>query len=475
MQHLLVLCTQTTLIVLGLATPDTLPDTSTTSQEFTIYDTELRFPTENVAMTSIVSTKSGRAFMCGVSDGHLYELQYQATEGWFGGKSSLHNHSVSGMSSFLPSLFSSASSGKFQVVLTGSYSHLNFRSQDFIVQLALDETRDLLYALTSTNNIVVFNASGQTTAPLQRLGAATNLVKQAQTLCPPLGQTKLDIVSIHAMPTSESSTIHLVATTTTGVRLYFTTLRRSYGGYGATTSFAGAPSGLELIHVRIGPTGLFDPRSSPSSDNGFRSSSTALATRKYAAWQPTDLNITGYHGGMFFATQTASDDKEQDILLCTAPDLPRIGNLKQPAPGAAVTPGMTPGAAVPYYGHPSSSTSRPTFSETTFLLALTGKAWAIAHLPTTRMPVPPTSGSQTSSWNELIGQFSSYSEQFLILTNDGLSVVSKRRPVDTLRDLVESVRRGSDESVITSFFEQYVPLLSHALQMSDFINTLVIA
>lgn len=120
MQHLLVLCSQTSLIVLGLAAPEnSAPAASTSegpaqplSQEFVVYDTELRFPTDNVAMNSIVSTKAGRVFMCGLSDGHLYEMQYQATEGWFGGKSSLHNHSVSGVTSFLPSIFSSASSGK---------------------------------------------------------------------------------------------------------------------------------------------------------------------------------------------------------------------------------------------------------------------------------------------------------------------------------------------------------------------------
>jgi nuclear pore complex protein Nup155 len=112
MQHLLVLCTQSVLIVLGLATPESPSDPAAISQGFVVYDTELRFPTENVAMTSIVSTSSGRAFMCGVTDGHLYEMQYQASEGWFGGKSSLHNHSVSGMTSFLPSLFASASSGE---------------------------------------------------------------------------------------------------------------------------------------------------------------------------------------------------------------------------------------------------------------------------------------------------------------------------------------------------------------------------
>lgn len=297
--------------------------------------------------------------------------------------------------------------------------------------------------------------NGKTAAPLQRIGTATNLAKQAQALCPPLGQTKLDIISIDAMPTGESASVHLVASTATGIRLYFTTLKRSYGGYGATTTFGGTSSGLELVHVRIGPSGLFDPRATATSlsDSVFRSSSSALSTgNKFSAWHPTDLNVTGYYGGMFFASQTAADDKEQDILLCTAPDLPRIANLKQNSAGP-VAP--TTGAISPYYGAPSTHSTRPAFSESTFLLPLTGKAWAIAHLPTASLPMPSgTRGGQAPLWNELVGQFSGYTEQFLVLTNDGLSVIAKRRAVDTLKDLIEAVRRGADESMITGFFEQ---------------------
>src|ERR1700733_3644131 len=96
---------------------------------------------------------------------------------------------------------------------------------DFITQLALDDSRDLLYALTNTNNIFLYNVTGKSGAPLQRVGAVGNLSKLAQTLCPPLGQTKLDIITIDVMPITESSSIHLVAATATGVRLYFTTLR----------------------------------------------------------------------------------------------------------------------------------------------------------------------------------------------------------------------------------------------------------
>ena len=36
---------------------------------------------DNVVMTSVAATTTGRVFLGG-SDGHLYELQYHAAEGW---------------------------------------------------------------------------------------------------------------------------------------------------------------------------------------------------------------------------------------------------------------------------------------------------------------------------------------------------------------------------------------------------------
>ncbi|KAF8309759.1 nucleoporin-domain-containing protein [Clavulina sp. PMI_390] len=437
MLYLLILCTENALIVLGLAKPEAPTDPASNSQEFVVYDTELRFPTENVPMTSIVGTNSGRTFMCGITDGYLYELQYQATEGWFGGKSSLHNHSVSGVSSFIPSLFSSVSS-------------------EFITQLEIDKSRDLLYALTNQNTITLYNVAGKVTAPLQKIATASNLAKHAQTLCPPLGQTTINIVSLAAIPSDESSSIHLVASTANGIRLYFTTMRRTYSAYGTATTFAGGASGLELVHVRMGPSGLFDPRSIQGglSDSMYRSSPSGMGTAggKFAPWHLTMLNAGGYHGGMFLATQT-TDEMEQDILLCTAPDLPRVANLKQP-PGAPVAPTAS-SAPTPYYGSAPAST-RATFSESTFLVPLIGKACAVAHLPAARLPTPPSSSrTPGTNWNELANQFSGYTEQFLVMTNDSLSVISKRRAIDTLRELIDAVRRGDDEGIVTQFFEQF--------------------
>jgi hypothetical protein len=62
-------------------------------------------------MASIVSTSSGRVFMCGIQDGCLYEMVYQAKEGWFTKKCYLVNHSAGAGGSLLPSVFGSKSSG----------------------------------------------------------------------------------------------------------------------------------------------------------------------------------------------------------------------------------------------------------------------------------------------------------------------------------------------------------------------------
>ena len=237
------------------------------------------------------------------------------------------------------------------------------------------------------------------------------------------------------------------------MRLYFTAFRRAYGGFGATTNVAGIPSTLDLVHVRTGPTNLFDPRGAQSSTTGplFGSVSGNIQAVRPPAWFPTNLSITGYYGGSFLASQTSPDENVQDVLLCAAPDLPRIANLKQD-----ISSGPAPSTVVPYnpYGQQLSQSSRPAFSEFTALFPMAGKTWAIASVPSANMP--PLPRGQPTIWNELVTQFSSYAEQFLVLSNDGLAVIGKRRAVDCLRDLIEAARRGGDENMITLFFEQYV-------------------
>lgn len=58
------------------------------------------------------------------------------------------------------------------------------------------------------------------------------------------------LVSISAVQSSESTNIHLVAVTSSGVRLYFTAL---YGRYFNEANPSARPSTLQLVHVRLPP------------------------------------------------------------------------------------------------------------------------------------------------------------------------------------------------------------------------------
>lgn len=58
--------------------------------------------TDSVNMLKIAGTSNGRIFMCG-QDGKLYELTYEAEEGWFRSKCRKLNHATNGRFSFIPS------------------------------------------------------------------------------------------------------------------------------------------------------------------------------------------------------------------------------------------------------------------------------------------------------------------------------------------------------------------------------------
>ena len=238
-----------------------------------------------------------------------------------------------------------------------------------------------------------------------------------------------------------------MAVTSSGVRFYFTALRRNFSNYGTSTSVvSGGPSTLELVHVRMAPSNVENPRPTHyDQDTVYRPSNPSITHSK--SWQPSNFGLTSYFGGLFLASQSPPDPSRPDALFCASPDLPRIGNLPMDgAPQTTQIPGTF--SAFSQSGQPT----RPPFGEYASLLELPGKTWAIAHLTTPQMP-PFASGS-IPSWNNLITQFTAYPDQFLLLTNDGLSVVVKKRPVDSLRELIENTRRGGDEELLRTFLEQ---------------------
>jgi nuclear pore complex protein Nup155 len=73
-EYILVVSTPLEIILLGVAFSE--PNSKGSRGMMSIYRTEMIVSSDNINMTQIVGTKTGRIFMRG-SNGHMYELVYQ--------------------------------------------------------------------------------------------------------------------------------------------------------------------------------------------------------------------------------------------------------------------------------------------------------------------------------------------------------------------------------------------------------------
>ena len=93
-EFVLVISTPLEIILLGLSfgKPST-PNEPYYKRDITLYNTNMSVSCENINMTFIKGTDTGRIFMTG-SNGHLYELEYRAEETFFTRKCQLVNRSA---------------------------------------------------------------------------------------------------------------------------------------------------------------------------------------------------------------------------------------------------------------------------------------------------------------------------------------------------------------------------------------------
>ncbi|KAJ1970431.1 hypothetical protein H4R35_005867, partial [Dimargaris xerosporica] len=354
-----------------------------------LYDTQLTVATDGVTIQSIAGTNDGRIFMAG-SDSNLYEIVYKAEEGWFSRRCRLVNLTASAYAHLVPSWFKDS-------------------TEDMALHLVVDSSRSILYALTQGSHIEVFYL-GPRGGEFHRVYRHTNICQQALTIYP--SSTVIDprhfaLTSLHAIPVSESRNAHLVAVTTTGVRLYFSTLSREQRMYasGGFTKVIPPPSCLDLIHVRIPPA--------------------AKATQNQCGGvvgNLANIHSSFYSGGIFLGANGMND--ETDAILNLAPDAGRIL-------------------------HSQSRPTRPLIVEFSAPMAIEGKTWAIAEnsVPNALGPYRP------SSDNTLYTQMLSPSRQFLLLANTGITLLTYQRPVDFLHQLISSPT--SSEAQLSLFLAHF--------------------
>jgi nuclear pore complex protein Nup155 len=366
--------------------------------DLSLHETGFNFPSDEVNMVSICATKNGRIFLAG-SDGNIYELNYQQETDWFSPKCKKVNKTASALSYIVPTFLRTSP------------------SRACVVKLHYDASRNIIYGLTEQSTIHVYWL-GSNCQDFEFIGVTGDLSSEAMKLTPAgiISSSKaLDIVSIHPVDFSESDIISLVAVCRSGVRLYFSIIgptQANANNFPQTSSYptqmnqqrySQAPRGIRLVHLRA-----------PPEENRVRDPKKLVHR-----WSP-NIHCALYSNGVTLAANTISN--EEDALL---------GMIMNPSVG-------------------SYSASYRLPLEYSIEAAIDGKVWAIEEL----------SFGDTQADSEFKGLGKEFAlahlsprRFFAILTNVGVYIYSKLRPVDQLYLLLSEANLPMDQ--LEKFFDAY--------------------
>lgn len=373
--YLLVLATPVEIVILGVsflslqAGSTNLNDSMSGGMQL-LPDPLYSISTDNTYLLSVTSTAKGRIFLAG-KDGCLYEVVYQAEAGWFSPRCRKINHSRSTLSFLIPSVL-----------------QFTFSEDDPVVQIAIDNSRNILYTRSDKGVIQVYDL-GQDGNGMSRVAALSlnNIVSAAGNITRTIDRNVFKpIIQIAVIEKSESIDCHLLAVTHAGVRLYFTTAPFKQP--------LARPCMLTLVHVRLPP--------------GFSASSTVQ--------KPSKVHKALYDRGVLL--MTASENEDSDILWCIS--------------------------------HDSFPFQRP-IMETQMTTNFEGHSWALSAVEDYKVvkivtPLNKDSIPVTDS-PILVYQHRVPPRKFVLLSAQGSFLFHKLRPVDQLRHLLVTTGGGDGEEI----------------------------
>ncbi|KAL4865547.1 hypothetical protein BDV12DRAFT_148286 [Aspergillus spectabilis] len=400
--HLLVISTSAEVLLLGMKCEPTPGG----SYQVTLYQTGMSTSIRGLDIAIMASTATGRIFFAGSSDNDVYELTYQQEEKWFQGRCSKVNHTSSRIATFAPSL---------------SFTQ---RAAEHVVQMEIDDSRRLLYTLSTSSTIRVYHMKADGTVALA-------ITKPSHDIYANIGHiiasnqalnSKVRIVSISPIPAAEASRYHLMATTATGYRIYLS----ATGTYSWNPSPNGAtaPTSMQAHYVKTPP---FD-NSAPAYQGQSRFQPGAASKLAIHTLDPSNFSAR-YPPGYFFCFTCQDTTQKSDTLFISAPDSGRVARSQE---------NVIPGKA----------------AETGIWLSLGSRAEDIG----VSSPPTPASASPSGFGNELAVQFENPSAEVAILTNTGIHVFRRRRLVDIFAALVRNGGSGGDEGLegeIKNFIRTY--------------------
>ncbi|KAG5513990.1 hypothetical protein PMAC_000612 [Pneumocystis sp. 'macacae'] len=398
-EFLLVISTLNDIFLLGVEYLTS--KSSENAKELVFYSTKMSVSVSGIDVLCIEGTIDGRIFFSGKQDDSIYEILYQIDDGWFSKRCSKVNHTGTVIDRFVPK---------------GLW--FNWKNET-ILQLVIDNSRNLLYALTSKSSIRAYHLANQQSLnhvisySYRSIVAHAQMVNASSSLLDPRTTT---IISLAPVPLTESSQIYLIAITSTGCRLYLRASRSSW-------NINGPPSTMTCTHVRFPPVDSDNKQEDykvQPSNISYKVLNNNTLLNSLSSFILTSIRIGHvFSPGYFLAFKSSASVSEGDKLFASAADTGRIL-------------------------HGTLNNHRLSLIETAGWIPLEGYVQAVSLL------TPPTYCP-----NELKTQYNSFSPQIAVLTNTGVHIIQRR---NNFQILYSAIKYGGStlngvEKEIQSFFE----------------------
>lgn len=397
--HLLVVATTAEMILLGVAASTTAAGVRTVA----LYQTKMSLSIRGINVQVIEgSAATGRIFFAGKADNEVYELTYQQEEKWFANRCGRVNHTSPGYQSLVPAIWAG-------------------KSKEHVVMLVMDDSRRLFYTLSSESSIRTFHMDTPSTLTQaiekkrhEFLRDISHMISQS-----PLLTNTMKICSISPISSREGSKLHLMATTTTGCRLFLSATR----GYAYGNSSGAAPQSMQVQHIKFPPR--LDTRS--QAVQPYNASEPATDTSSIAL-SHAQLGLR-FPPGLFFAFVRKQENPGRDSLFLSGPDTGRIAFQSRDLNVQASK----------YY-------------EQACWISLSSHAEDVGLVtkPFAALSQPVGFG------NELAVQYDDPPQEVAILTNTGIHIIRRRRLVDIFAAAIRN--QGGDEALeneIKKFIRNY--------------------
>ncbi|KAK1142494.1 hypothetical protein N8T08_007856 [Aspergillus melleus] len=404
--HLLVISTTVDIILLGMG----CETTAAGARQVTLYQTGMSVSIRGLDVDVITSSDAtGRIFFGGSSSDDVYELVYQQEEKWFKGRCSKVCHTSSRLSTITQSL--------------------SFTAQPFerVGQMEVDDSRNLLYTLSTLSTIRVFHMKPDGTLALAITKQASDIYANIGHIIPTNDtvHARVRIVSISPIPAAEASRYHLMATTATGYRIYLSATASF--NWTSDPSSSLAPTSMQAHHVKTPPINPALIAEQGQAMPGQPRSTTSIASKQSIySLDPTRF-AARFPPGYFFCITCKDSVLKTDTLFISSPDSGRVARSQE---------NVIPEKA----------------AETATWLRLGSSAEDIGICS----PPPVASNNPGGFSNELAVQFENQAAEIAILTNTGIHIIRRRRLVDIFAALART--GGGEEGLdgeVKSFIRTY--------------------